>query len=148
MEGWWFYGIIISHFGFYFSCCPNRLRRLGTGQRNTDITNAHGLVFHGYWPVLNWDLCACGADFKGFGEQARLVALCHLHSHRIRLSLLGEAGRFSVQNPLKSAPQAHKIQNLGLRNPWMTNPCALVISVFLRPCSVAVGSEHKARGKI
>ena len=48
------------------SLCVHRLRRVDTGLRNTDITNAHGLVIHGFRPFIYLILCAFGTDLKGF----------------------------------------------------------------------------------
>ena len=64
------------------------------GLRNTDITNAHGLVIHGFRPFIYSILCAFGAILKDFGEQARLVVSVHPRVTR------------SVQKSFKIAPKA------------------------------------------
>ena len=55
------YGLLVRG-----SLCVHRLRRVDTGLRNTDITNAHGLVIHGFLFFIYLILCAYGTDFKGF----------------------------------------------------------------------------------
>ena len=79
-----------SVLGEWFGCCTHRLRRVCTGLRNTDITGAHGLVIHGFFPLYIWFYVPSARILKDFGEQARLVACVHPRVTR------------SVQNPLKS----------------------------------------------
>ena len=89
-----------------FTCCVHRLRRVDTGLRNTDITNAHGWVIHGsFIPIILGFKSAFGAILKDFGRYA---------------SLVGERkqrGELARQNPFKSVPKAHKIKYIKGLNP-------------------------------
>ena len=83
----------------------HRLRRVDSGQRNTDNTEMHRLVFT--FPLRAGDfqftdsltraklgfIAPYGADFKGFCEQARLVDMANYYKNNMQPP--SEAGRFA-----------------------------------------------------
>ena len=69
----------ISDLAFHQSV--HRLRRVDSGQKHTDNTEMHRLVFSRILTRAKFGFThACGADLKGFCEQARLVDMANYQS--------------------------------------------------------------------